>query len=609
MWIVCGIALDKGDPALLVLPMDYAGNFCGRNNLPPASRPWMDSPPNGTRKTTELKFDFTAKPFLYFVSPLNRNASKCVAVCPGPGAVADPKCLIPGSAIPSGYSVGGFNVSVNTSGLLPTNNPNCECTYAEDKVMPQVCFVRYESTPIMRRCIPSNKALISPEMKAEAAKVDDLVTRAMDDVQRGWKAVAISGAIALLLGFVWLVILRWLAGVMVWVTILACLAGCAALSFYTFNEGNTRVAAALALDPQDPDKTRNAKGIQILSYCFFGVTGILILITLFMFKRIQIAIEIIKLAGKALNAMPFLITVPIFGMMAVSLVFIYFGFIGVYLYSAGTVEYDGFSRTFVFDKELKKVIAYHVFGCIWTVMFIIGVCQVTIAGAVAQFYFTREPDEPLPLNSTGASFWRCIRYHLGSVAFGSFIIAVVVMIRLTLEYIKRQLKKDNKVLKSIICIIECCMACFQRFIEFLTTNAYIQIAIAGHSFCTAAKDGWSLIVRNVLRVAAVSVVSTFVIFLGTLAIVVASMFACNEILKKQNPPIESFLLLLMAFLLSYAIAMLFMGVYEMAIKTTLQCFCMDEEQNAPDVYAPPSLREYMDGVTIKAAKKLEKDQK
>jgi hypothetical protein len=57
-------------------------------------------------------------------------------------------------------------------------------------------------------------------------------------------------------------------------------------------------------------------------------------------------------------------------------------------------------------------------------------------------------------------------------------------------------------------------------------------------------------VRNVLRVTAVSVVSTFVLFLGKLFIVVVAVLACNEMLKAEDPPIRSFLLLLMAFFLA-----------------------------------------------------------
>ena len=62
-------------------------------------------------------------------------------------------------------------------------------------------------------------------------------------------------------------------------------------------------------------------------------------------------------------------------------------------------------------------------------------------------------------NGQGAASWNdqlvlcpCVnRYHLGSLAFGSFIIAVVQMIRIILEYIDHKLKgSENQVAKFFL---------------------------------------------------------------------------------------------------------------------------------------------------------------
>jgi len=42
----------------------------------------------------------------------------------------------------------------------------------------------------------------------------------------------------------------------------------------------------------------------------------------------------------------------------------------------------------------------------------------------------------------------------------------------------------------------CYAAYFERFVQFLNRNAYIQIAISGKSFCLAAKDAFWLIYTN-----------------------------------------------------------------------------------------------------------------
>ena len=40
-----------------------------------------------------------------------------------------------------------------------------------------------------------------------------------------------------------------------------------------------------------------------------------------------------------------------------------------------------------------------------------------------------------------SSFWRLVRFHLGTAAFGSFIIALIQLVRLILAYIEHLVKK------------------------------------------------------------------------------------------------------------------------------------------------------------------------
>ena len=58
----------------------------------------------------------------------------------------------------------------------------------------------------------------------------------------------------------------------------------------------------------------------------------------------------------------------------------------------------------------------------------------------------------------------CDRYHLGSLAFGSLIIALVQMVRSFLEYLDRKLKSAENdvakfILKYVVCVCACVRAC------------------------------------------------------------------------------------------------------------------------------------------------------
>ena len=55
-------------------------------------------------------------------------------------------------------------------------------------------------------------------------------------------------------------------------------------------------------------------------------------------------------------------------------------------------------------------------------------------------YWTLDKSK-IPSAPLTASFYRTFRYHLGTLAFGSLIIAIIRMIRVMIEYIEEKLKE------------------------------------------------------------------------------------------------------------------------------------------------------------------------
>lgn len=67
---------------------------------------------------------------------------------------------------------------------------------------------------------------------------------------------------------------------------------------------------------------------------------------------------------------------------------------------------------------------------------------------------------------------------MGSVALGAFILALVQLVRLILEYIDRHLRGHGKfdtVARWALCCLRCCMWCVEQFVKFLNRNAYIMV--------------------------------------------------------------------------------------------------------------------------------------
>ena len=107
---------------------------------------------------------------------------------------------------------------------------------------------------------------------------------------------------------------------------------------------------------------------------------------------------------------------------------------------------------------------------------------------------------------------------LGTVAFGSLIIAILRMIRVILEKVEAKLAKyhqDNIVVKGVMCCCKCCFWCLEKFMKFLNRNAYIMCAVSGKNFCSSAKDAFFLLLREAVKVEKFEVNGNFHIVLET----------------------------------------------------------------------------------------------
>jgi len=89
--------------------------------------------------------------------------------------------------------------------------------------------------------------------------------------------------------------------------------------------------------------------------------------------------------------------------------------------------------------------------------------------------------------------FKVLRYHTGTAAFGSFLIAIVKLVRALLLKVQKSLKKKTKgsycaaPMDIALCCCQCCLWCLEKCIRFISRQAYIQTALVGYNFCKAAK--------------------------------------------------------------------------------------------------------------------------
>ncbi|XP_014748718.1 PREDICTED: choline transporter-like protein 2, partial [Sturnus vulgaris] len=146
---------------------------------------------------------------------------------------------------------------------------------------------------------------------------------------------------------------------------------------------------------------------------------------------------------------------------------------------------------------------------------------------------------------------------------------------------------ENKFAKFLLSCLKCCFWCLEKFIKFLNRNAYIMIAIYGTNFCTSARNAFFLLMRNIIRVAVLDKVTDFLFFLGKLLIVgsvgiLAFFFFTHRIKLVQDtaPPLNYYWVPILTVIVgSYLIAHGFFSVYGMCVDTLFLCFLEDLERN------------------------------
>lgn len=274
---------------------------------------------------------------------------------------------------------------------------------------------------------------------------------------------------------------------------------------------------------------------------------------------------------------------------------------------------------------MTYTLIYHFFGLLWTSQFISGVGMMSMAGAICAWYFSRVPNSAAgpsrcnpfacccgrpPAVAKGvnppptyydietwpilSSFGRTLRYYLGTVAFGSLLIAILQFIRAVLAYINRKMTdaakkrgENTTMLNFCGCCISCIMTIIQKCVEMVTRNAYIFTAMRGTSFCESAGSVFRVLTANMGVIAAVNVMSEIIMFLGKVLIAVGSTWVAYAIIDNakdfkpgQAKALSStWLVILVTFFFAYIVASAFMIVFDISVDSVLLCYLQDMKDN------------------------------
>lgn len=492
---------------------------------------------------------------------------------------------------------------------------------------------------------------------ADEYGVGSFFSRGFSETSDAWLVILICCLTCAIFALIWIFLLRWILAPIVYFCIIAVFLLLIGLGYLAYHMQSDFADNTL---PGDDSSENQVVLWRVIMYTSFAAAAIYLVVMLWLLKRIRIAIVIMEEASKAFLANPGMVFIPPFtcavllGLIALFVaVTLYIQTIGELKYSdfqegaisvfgaaavnlteaavsLGSTYYDSLKNdssanasttnatTFDSGVAIKGMHAFNFFMFLWSANFVLALGFFIMALVVCSWYFSAtavEIDqiengiETGRVKGTGPgtlcrSIWVSFRYHLGTLFFGSLLIAIIQFIRALMLYIEKtylEKYKDNATIKVVIWCIHCWLACIERIVKIISYNAFIICGIKNQNFLASAVDALTLLTANIVRVAMLEFLATAACFLIKLFICCSNMVVAFLLIQQSaltnDQNIESGLFpLFFILLISFAIASLFVNVFEVCVDTILMCFFVDEAE-MKGLFMPPSLAKLVDKFT------------
>jgi len=236
MVFVAIYGFSNGDPAAIVAPYDQFGNPCGLG-------------------------DQAGFPYLYFRIDQSKNIQAdhtiCVQSCP-----------------------------VDESDTLNCA-PDFKQSGSECSEEP-----RYATTPLVHRlCIPKNQDYVKILADKGAFEMN-IFFKAASDLSEGWWMIACVGLIGILLGYLYMVFMRFCSGVITWGLLVFYEIGLIGFGALCFLEAiHSPIVGDIVPDALS---SISSTALRIISYTCFGIALVSLLLMCLLRGRIKLAVAVLK---------------------------------------------------------------------------------------------------------------------------------------------------------------------------------------------------------------------------------------------------------------------------------------------------------------------------
>jgi len=494
-------------------------------------------------------------------------------------------------------------------------------------------FTGYESTLLFNAyCIPNPKniantlsAFFAQDFTSSFDNIGASVELAINDILTCRYLFIVTAFVTLLLALIWGRIIRHFGGIIIWTSILFTIIGVFFIAYYLITYSGFLKAFGYDL-------------IASIMY-WTGVVlavldGLFTLAICFMWNRIRLALRIVKEATRSLSSLWQLFFYPIVPFFTFCAYFTYWVITGIYIGSVikyrtedippgqyipyydspvtGPTLFDKLGQTTYQTRFYKErwqyALLFHFFVLLWVSYYISYHTYLVVCGVYAEWYFAdwediKERKKKRPARGEAAkaneltncpvwnSYYRTTKHHMGTIAFASLLIAIVEFVEYTLTYFEKKFlnAEDSPLKKCVLCLLHCLLKCLKCILNRINKNGLTITAVYGWPFCAASIEGILIVMKNIIRASAMSMVSGYLEKLGGIAIVALTtgimmtityyIYGDGDIIGADSKVTSLTSPGIVYFIISLIVTGNFMHLYEVGLRTIFICFLIDEQRN------------------------------
>ena len=344
---------------------------------------------------------------------------------------------------------------------------------------------------------------------ASSAKIQEAISSAVgsesmqtkiSSLGKTWPIILASIPIAIVISLLFMLIMRFTAGIFVYLLLGIVMIFLVALGIYL-------------LVPQKPV----VAGVEVggIGATIAGIVALLLAVIIAIAfccyrRRIKLAATIVKVSARFVNENCAITFLPLilFIVMVIFLALWILEALGYY--SMGEPVREEKQLPFQHFKTTGTVQALgviHIFQLFWAMFFLVETGDFIVAGAATSWYFTRE-------HPYSESQHRYRNFHIGSVALGSFFMALFAFIKFMYELLVPEEAEEDGCMSKFKKFCDCCcFLCVTYLFNCFNSGAYTFIHLAGESYCTSAWEVVSLKIKEPVSTAVVAFMSAVIVLL------------------------------------------------------------------------------------------------